>query len=187
MIDIQDKYNKTLLFAANKHNNQKLPGSELPYLSHVVSVAMEVTIAGYNTPGFDIPFAMTVALLHDTMEDTNASYIEVKNIFGEEVADSVLALTKFQNLEKAIQMQNSLDRIKDLKHEVWAVKLADRISNLEAPALDWKYEKRNKYKEGALNILKELGSGNIFLAKRLEDKISEYEVYVVTGLKKDAD
>jgi (p)ppGpp synthase/HD superfamily hydrolase len=183
MMDLQDVYNKSLLFAAEKHRGQDLPGTNLPYLTHVVSVATEIMIAGFNTKEFDVPFAVCVALLHDTMEDTETSYNEVKDNFGEPIAESVLALTKFDNLKKSERMQDSLDRIKMLGKEVWSVKLADRISNLGAPAIDWDKEKRKRYKEGAENILKELGEGNEYLAKRLEEKIKEYQEFVVTGEK----
>lgn len=183
MSELQDKYNQALLYAAEKHDGQKLPGSNLPYLTHVVTVAMELMVAGFHTDDFDISFAVTVALLHDIMEDTETRYNEVTEKFGQRVAESVLALTKFDNLEKEQQMQDSLNRIKQLGKEVWAVKLADRISNLEAPEVDWDKEKRVKYKNGAINILNELGEANEFLANRLKEKIKGYEEFVVTGEK----
>ena len=63
----QDLYLKALRFAASAHNGQKVPGTEFPYLMHVVSVAMEVTAAisieGINNPDL----AVQCALLHDTI------------------------------------------------------------------------------------------------------------------------
>lgn len=182
-MDLQDVYNEALFFAAGKHQDQKLPGTDLPYLTHVVNVAMEVMVAGFKTEGFDTPFAISIALLHDTMEDTETSYNEIKGKFGARVADGILALSKFENLKKSEQMQDSLDRIKQLDKEVWSVKLADRISNLEAPSIDWDKSKRKRYQQGAENILKELGDGNAFLAQRLKRKITEYEDFVATGKK----
>lgn len=144
----QSTFKSALLIAAIKHNGQKLPGTKLPYIVHVTNVALEVVAASNHTPGFDVNFAVTVALLHDTIEDTGTVYNDVKDRFGERVAAGVLALTKFSNLEKSHQMEDSLRRIKVLEKEVWAVKLADRITNLEAPLLNgtrksgrsiWKY------------------------------------------------
>jgi (p)ppGpp synthase/HD superfamily hydrolase len=179
-------YNKALNFAAAKHDGQKLPGTELPYLVHVVDVAMEVMIAGFQTAGFDLNLGVVVALLHDSMEDTDTSYNEVRTEFGEQVADGVLALTKFTNLEKQERMNNSLQRIKELQKEIWAVKLADRLVNLSAPALDWKFDKRKRYLDGSRNILEELSEANAYLATRLKAEIDDYVQYVETGVKQDA-
>ncbi|HZG22993.1 MAG TPA: HD domain-containing protein [Chitinophagaceae bacterium] len=176
-------YKNALNFAAAKHNGQKLPGTDLPYLVHVVDVAMEVMIAGFHSEDFDTNLAVTVALLHDAMEDTDTSYKEVKSHFNEQVADAVLALTKFMNLEKKERMNNSLQRIKELQKEVWAVKLADRITNLSAPALDWSYEKRKRYMDGSVNILNELSESNAYLTARLKATLEEYAHYVETGVK----
>jgi GTP diphosphokinase / guanosine-3',5'-bis(diphosphate) 3'-diphosphatase len=53
------------------------------------------------------------ALFHDSIEDTNTSYNDIKNDFGKEVADGVLALTKnFDLPTKSEQMKDSLQRIK---------------------------------------------------------------------------
>jgi guanosine-3',5'-bis(diphosphate) 3'-pyrophosphohydrolase len=117
------------------------------------------------------------------MEDTEAGYIEIKTVFGERVAEGVLALTKFSNLEKSQQLVNSLDRIKMLEKEVWAIKLADRITNLQAPPLDWEQEKRQRYLDGSINILNELGPGNEYLARRLQEEVQRYTTYVITGEK----
>ena len=183
MADFQSTFKKAFEYAALKHQGQKVPGTKLPYLVHVTNVAVEVLMAGMNTSGFDLEFGVSVALLHDVMEDTEANYLELKDLYGERIAEGVLALTKFSNLEKSEQMENSLDRIKMLEKEVWAVKLADRLVNLQAPSLKWTHEKRKKYKEGSENILNELASANEYLALRLKMAIDKYTLYVITGEK----
>ena len=72
----------------------------------------------------------------------------------------------------------SLKRIKSMPPEVWAVKLADRITNLQPPPPHWDKERKIKYREEAKIILSELKGGNEFLAKRLEKKIEEYRIYL---------
>ena len=72
----------------------------------------------------------------------------------------------------------SLKRIKSMPPEVWAVKLADRITNLQPPPPHWDKERKIKYREEAKIILSELKDGNEFLAKRLEKKIEEYRIYL---------
>lgn len=104
--------------------------------------------------------------------DTQSIYQDViKFATAKHVAS---ALSKNPDLPKEDQMINSLMRIKKLRTEVWAVKLADRITNLQEPPLYWYYNKKMQYLEEARIILNELGAGNDFLAERLKKKIEEY-------------
>ena len=74
-------------------------------------------------------------------------------------------------------MMDSLQRIKKLPYEVWAVKMADRITNLQKPPSHWDNEKKKKYRAEAQVILDELGTGNVFLAERLRLLIEDYRKY----------
>jgi guanosine-3',5'-bis(diphosphate) 3'-pyrophosphohydrolase len=139
---------------------------------------MEILIAGSNTTDFDLPFAVKVALLHDTLEDTATTIDELENTFGLPIAIAVQALSKDSKLPKEQQMQDSLKRIKKLQPEVWAVKLADRITNLQPPPSYWDNAKKTKYREEAKVILAELKAGNEYLANRLGKKIEEYFDYI---------
>ncbi len=60
----------------------------------------------------------------------------------------------------------------------YGCKLADRITNLQHPPPNWSNEKRLKYHEQTRTILRELGDGNAFLAKRLGFKIEDYGNYI---------
>ena len=62
----------------------------------------------------------------------------------------------------------------DISQQVKAVKLADRITNLQPPPAEWTADKCLQYAKDAQIILDELRDGNQFLAERLEAKISEY-------------
>ena len=181
MQQLQESYNKALSFAAMKHEGQTLPGTNLPYLIHVTSVAMEVLVAGAHTMNFDLPFGVTVALLHDTLEDTETSFSELSERFNEAIAQAVLSLTKFSTLPKEEQISDSLKRIKLQPKEVWTVKLADRITNLQAPPLDWDYNKRIKYRNDAQMIWEQLHTGNFYLSERLKSKIVDYQQFVFSG------
>jgi guanosine-3',5'-bis(diphosphate) 3'-pyrophosphohydrolase len=178
--EIQTLYQDAIKFATAKHTaqKQKVPGTNLPYLMHLSNVAMEILIAGSKNDRFNTAFAVQVALLHDTLEDTLTTFDELKDKFGIRFAQSVAALSKNKNLPKAQQMQDSIDRIKEMQKEVWAVKLADRITNLQKPPARWSLKKKKAYHAEAKIILQELGNGNEYLAKRLEAKIKEYESYI---------
>ncbi len=179
-MEIQAAYQKAIVFATTKHleKDQRISGTELPYVVHLSNVAMEVLVAFANDPDFDLGLAVQVALLHDTIEDTSTSFEELENIYGIEVAKAVLALTKDKNLPEDYQMPDSLMRIKKLQKEVWAIKLADRITNLQSPPVHWDRIKKMKYQEEARIILKELHDGNDFLARRLNLAIENYKKYI---------
>lgn len=172
----QEKYQKAMRFAAEKHSNQKYPGSEANYMLHIANVTMEIIAAYAQNKNFDIELAVQVAALHDTIEDTDTTYEELLKIFGEKIADAVSALSKNEKLNsKAEQMQDSLARINKLEKETGMVKLVDRITNLQEPPAYWDKEKIKKYYEEAKVISENLKDKNDYLNKRLNLKIEDYK------------
>jgi (p)ppGpp synthase/HD superfamily hydrolase len=181
-----DEYAAALLFAAQAHGEQKVPGTELPYISHVVLVAMEVINALDAEPGRSAEeqnLAVRAALLHDVVEDTPTRPEEVADLFGGAVRDAILALTKNTELPtKQEQMADSLERIRQQPHTVWMVKLADRITNLMPPPHYWTEEKIVAYRDEAKQIHDALAEASPYLAARLRDRIAAYGPRPRTGL-----
>ncbi len=170
-----EQYIAAVDFAAHAHAGQQIPGGDRPYVVHVVSVAAEVMAAlAQGSAVGDPDLAVQCALLHDTIEDTPVTYAEVAARFGTAVADGVLALTKDPTLPKAAQMADSLRRIRQQSTEVWMVKLADRITNLQAPPPYWTAERIVAYRAEAGEILAALGEADAYLAGRLAQKIADY-------------
>ena len=116
---------------------------------------------------------MQCALLHDTLEDTTTQEADLAVRFSADVVAGVRALTKDASLAKFDAMADSLRRIQRSR-EVWAVKLANRISNLGPPPSHWTTEKIAGYQEEARTILAALGEAHDPLARRLATRISEY-------------
>jgi len=176
----QDIYQKAILFATAKHNDigQTVPGTDLPYLVHLSNVTMEIIFASQFSSDFDTSFAVQLALLHDTLEDTDTTFEELSSFFSPSVAEGVLALSKNKLLPKQDQLSDSIERIKLQPKEVWSVKLADRITNLQQPPTHWPSAKISNYNTEAKFILNSLMGGNQYLEDRLEQKISEYKSYV---------
>ncbi len=171
----QDKYIRALKFAAEAHHGQTVPGSDLPYIVHVTMVAMEIIAALAQEDDLDGDLAVQCALLHDVIEDTGISYEELSVEFGPAVAEGVLALSKNDDLEsKQEKMTDSLERIKLQTKEIWMVKLADRITNLQPPPGHWNSKKIERYREEGRVILSELDIASPYLAERLRQKISIY-------------
>ena len=180
----QNEYIKAWNFASKAHQQQLLPGSEIPYINHIGLVAMEVMSAicyqqKSKSPPIKKPnLAVVCALLHDTIEDTSVTFADIVTAFDEQTAYGVLALSKDKNLPgKQAQMLDSLQRINKQPAEISMVKLADRITNLQPPPHYWTKEKIANYRNEAQTLLDSLGSKNEYLAKRLAEKIKQYQQY----------
>lgn len=166
-------------FAGEAHHEQKVPGTKANYLLHISNVTMEILLAHAHKADFDIELAMQAAILHDTVEDSEATIAEIEGIFGKDVAEAVAALTKDSSIkDKNAKMQDSLNRINKLSKEVGMVKLADRITNLQPPPPKWDSTKRANYLMQAENMAKELAGKNEYLNQRLLTKIEEYRAYI---------
>jgi len=175
---IQEFYQRAIKYAGEQHKNQKVPGTQSNYLLHLSNVAMEVMMAYNASPNFDLKYAVQLAILHDSIEDTSSTYQEISELFGEEIAAGVQALTKDESLPtKEERMLDSLNRILKLEDEVGLVKLADRITNLQEPPKHWSKEKVIKYAKEAELISERLKNTNDYLSKRIRTKIEEYTKY----------
>jgi len=173
----QDTITKAWFFASRVHKEQKYPGEQLPYVTHLGNVMLE--IMGVASTLEKAELALCCAILHDTIEDTEVTYEELLKEFGEFVANGVMALTKNETLAtKREQMLDSLERIKEQPREVWVVKMADRVANLGEPPHYWKLEKRESYRAEAQIIWDYLHEANEVMAERLKEKIDAYEKYL---------
>jgi guanosine-3',5'-bis(diphosphate) 3'-pyrophosphohydrolase len=173
----QEIYIQAYKFAAQAHLAQTVRGSDIPYIMHLSFVSMEVIAALNVEPEHDGNLAVQCALLHDTIEDTDTTYAQIKQEFGEAVAEGVMALTKDDSLEKHLQMSDSLHRVKQRSPEIWMVKMADRISNLQPPPHYWQQDKIKDYRQEAIQIYTELQTASPFLALRLQQKIADYQAF----------
>lgn len=182
----QEAYLKAYWFAAQAHTDTEkpVPGTNIPYIMHVSFVSMEIIAALAAEQVENENLAVQCAILHDTIEDTSITYqLLLKEEFGQSAADGVLALTKNESVgtgikdkwkRKRLILEDSLERIKTQPHEVWMVKIADRITNLQPPPKDWNDEKIEHYKDDAFLIHRSLAGASNFLSDRLKRKIEVY-------------
>lgn len=128
-------------YAKQAHEGQKRNSGE-PYITHPVEVAMILTDIEMDTS------SICAALLHDVIEDTNVTYQNIKDEFGEEIALLVDGVTKlsriqFQSREDA-QAENLrkmfLAMAKDIR--VILIKLADRLHNMRTLGYQPEYKQR---------------------------------------------
>jgi (p)ppGpp synthase/HD superfamily hydrolase len=170
----QESYITAYHFAAQAHQGQLYPGTQLPYLMHLSLVSMEILGMLSVESEHDGDLAVQCALLHDTIEDTEVTYAQLVAKFGLKVADGVLALSKNPALPKVEQLTDSLERIRSQPTAIWSVKLADRITNLQSPPAHWRQEKIIGYRDEAIEIHTALQSASPFLGMRLAAKIENY-------------
>ena len=116
-------------YARNKHKDQKRKDGS-PYIIHPLAVAEIVTEMGLDTD------AILGALLHDCIEDTDASHDDISRLFGETVAELVEGVTKltradFSSTEEA-QMENLRKMFMAMSKDIRVVliKIADRLHNM---------------------------------------------------------
>ncbi len=120
---------RAVAYARNKHCNQKRKDGS-PYIIHPLAVAQIVAEMGLDTD------AILGALLHDCIEDTDASYDDIARIFGNTAAELVEGVTKltranFSSTEQA-QMENLRKMFMAMSKDIRVVliKIADRLHNM---------------------------------------------------------
>lgn len=143
--------NRAYVYATVKHGSQ-LRHSGDPYFAHPIQVAGILT-------EYKLDAATIVAgLLHDTVEDTDATREEIEKMFGAQVADLVEGVTKLSQLEvlseENKQAQNLQKFILAMSRDVRVliVKLADRLHNMRTLEHIPKPEKRRRIALETLEI-----------------------------------
>ncbi len=116
-------------FAELAHKDQKRESGD-PFMSHPLEVANILTILKFDTT------SIICALLHDIVEDTSRSLIDIENNFGKEVAKIVDGLTKLSKITFSSKEEKQAENFRkmiiamsqDLR--VLVIKLADRLHNM---------------------------------------------------------
>ena len=168
----EDELNKAYVYAVMKHG-QQLRHSGDPYFAHPVSVAGLLTDLKLDQS------TIIAGLLHDVVEDTDVSTDDIRDLFGQEVADLVDGVTKLPKVTGSnsprvlIQAENFqkfiLATTKDIR--VLLVKLADRLHNMRTIEFMPTEESRLRVSRETLDIYAPLARrvGLSIFAGELED------------------
>lgn len=120
---------KAYVYSAKVHQGQiRLSGE--PYLSHPLETAYILTKLKMDV------VCIVAGLLHDTLEDTDAEFEEIKQLFGEEAANIVAGVTKISKMHFANRQHRQAENIRKMilamstDIRVIIVKLADRLHNM---------------------------------------------------------
>ncbi|MGA0025103.1 MAG: HD domain-containing protein, partial [Burkholderiales bacterium] len=91
---------RAVAFAAHKHRDQRRKDKEAsPYINHPIELVQVL----WDEGGVRDPLVIASALLHDTLEDTETSWQELRGEFGEEIADIVLEVTDTKWIRKEVR------------------------------------------------------------------------------------
>ncbi len=151
---------KTISYASEAHKNQTRKNGGA-YICHPVRVAEALAEAGVQ----DL-LTLQVALLHDTIEDTDTTYQDLYDLFGGAVADGVSELTDDKTLPKMTRKRLCIEHAPHLSPSSALVKIADvsdnssTILSLKDRPEGWTQERCHAYGvwaseviNGALNTL----------------------------------
>lgn len=147
---------KAFKFAVDKFSGKYRKGKDhRKAITHPVGVAN--LIRRYKPDAINIDTLLAVAYLHDVIEDTETSYQELVNEFGEEIAKLVLNLTndKEEIKKKGSKAEYLAEKMINMSDDVLEIKLCDRLNNISDLAIvDSKF--KDKYINETLYIIKYL-------------------------------
>jgi len=146
-----ERLDKAYNFAVKAHQNQKRASGD-PYSVHPIEVANILTELKLDSA------TITTGLLHDTIEDTFATYETIKNEFGNEVAELVDGVTKISVFENTAGANSKVENFRKLilatskDIRVLLVKIADRLHNMRTIKAIPNIEKRQRIAQETMEI-----------------------------------
>ena len=146
-----ERLDKAFNFAVKAHQNQKRASGD-PYSVHPIEVANILTELKLDSA------TITTGLLHDTIEDTFATYETIKSEFGDEVAELVDGVTKISVFENTAGLNSKVENFRKLilatskDIRVLLVKIADRLHNMRTIKAIPKEEKRQRIAQETMEI-----------------------------------
>ena len=147
---------KATEFAANKHKGQYRKGNlNTPYINHPIKVAYVLERIGVT----DVE-VLAAALLHDVVEDTDATHSDIQNVFNKKVADIVLEVSDDKEKPKAERKASQINNAPNLSYEAKLIRIADKICNVQdvcgQDSPDWDYERKFEYIEWAKSVVDQI-------------------------------
>ncbi|KAM4678491.1 guanosine-3',5'-bis(diphosphate) 3'-pyrophosphohydrolase MESH1 [Discoglossus pictus] len=166
-------------FAAEKHKKQRRKDIEkTPYINHPIGVARILS----HEAGITDVAVLQAALLHDTVEDTNTSFQEIEEKFGQEVRGIVEEVTDDKTLSKMMRKQMQIEHAPHCSHKSKLVKLADKLYNLRdlnrGTPQGWTEQRVQEYFKWAAKVVNGLQGTSAVLEEKLNKLFIERGVAV---------
>jgi guanosine-3',5'-bis(diphosphate) 3'-pyrophosphohydrolase len=163
-----------LKFAAFKHRNDRRKDCKaLPYINHPIEVAHTLWQIG------EVRDMVTIvsALLHDTLEDTDATETEIYNLCGGEVLAVVQEVTDDKSLPKHERKRLQVEHGPHKSIRAKQLKLADKICNVfditNSPPQDWTLQRRQEYLDWTEQVVAGLRGSNPALEAHYDTVLTE--------------
>ena len=146
-----------LAFSAYKHRNQRRKDVDAsPYINHPIALARVLAIEG----GVTDHKTLAAAILHDTLEDTETTYEELKEKFGRLIAQTVREVSDDKTLSKTDRKRLQIEHARHLSKRARLVKLADKTCNVRDmashPPHGWPLERRREYFDWAKKVVDQI-------------------------------
>ncbi len=165
---------KALKFAAQKHRQQRRKDQEAsPYINHPIEVAELL----WRTGGVRDMVTIVGALLHDILEDTNATPEEIAELCGTEVLALVQEVTDDKSLPKQQRKQLQIERAPHKSIRAKQLKLADKTCNVyditHSPPQSWSLQRRQAYLDWSEQVVAQLRGVNPALEAHYDRILAE--------------
>jgi (p)ppGpp synthase/HD superfamily hydrolase len=121
---------KAIVFAAKKHDGQKRKGTDIPYISHPMEV-MAILIANGCSDT-----VIAAGILHDTLEDTETTGDEIRDLFGADVLKIVESESEDKSKSWKERKQATIDELRTASLDTKMVCCADKLSNARSMYAD---------------------------------------------------
>jgi len=165
---------RAIHFSADKHRDQRRKDEvHSPYINHPI----EVTRRLWDTGRVRDSTTLISALLHDTLEDTQTTPEEIREIFGDAVLSVVQEVTDDKSLPKQTRKRLQIEHAPHISSRAKLVKLADKSCNLHdlvySPPRLWTYKRRQSYLLWTEQVVAGLRGTNAALEEKY-DEILQY-------------
>lgn len=145
---------RALLFAADRHRAQRRKDpQQTPYINHPIGVAECLA----RVAGVEDLSVLQAAILHDAVEDTDTTFDEIEQLFGNEVRTLVAEVSDDKSLPKEERKRLQIVHAPELSDSAKLIKIADKIANVRdvshTPPPDWPAERRLEYLEWAEKVV----------------------------------
>ncbi|ALC47149.1 Mesh1 [Drosophila busckii] len=164
------QFMKCLQYAAHKHSEQRRKDPKCtPYVNHVINVSTILAVEA----GVQDEAVLMAALLHDVVEDTDATFADVEALFGSDVCNLVCQVTDDKSLEKQERKRLQIVNAAKSSSRAKLIKLADKLDNLRDLQINtpsgWTEERREQYFVWAKKVVDNLRGTNSALEQQLDD------------------
>lgn len=166
------EFTKAYEYAARKHSNQRRKGvNNIPYINHPIEVA---NLLCFTLKDLDLEL-LIAAVLHDTIEDTDASEEQIEQQFGQVVKNLVLEVSDDMMESKKVRREKQVKGAPALSNRAKQIKIADKTCNIIdmlTTQLEWTKNRKREYVLWSIEVVKGCVGVNLKLEKEFDKAVA---------------